>query len=323
VPVNLHRHEPYFITLRCVRHPLNYFRTFRKQTMNYTIPHDIGRWASDTILHIGVAVLLALGCLGSASAQSASASAPVGMAVAASAGSEPVSAALPTALSDNPYGLAALWAQGDWVAKGTLILLLIMSLASWYILISRFIGQGEHKKHAREAQRVFSSSKSVRQIVSQLSVGSAYKFVTVAATDADARFGSMNGQVDLNTWLAQNIENAVGTIQSRQQSGLAELATIGSTAPFVGLFGTVWGIYHALVQIGASGQASLDKVAGPVGEALIMTAIGLAVAVPAVLSYNWLVRRNRQNMDLLKNFASGLHTELLASSSKRANTPQT
>ena len=97
------------------------------------------------------------------------------------------------------------------------------------------------------------------------------------------------------------------------------LASVGSTAPFVGLFGTVWGIYNALIKIGASGQASLDKVAGPVGEALIMTAIGLAVAVPAVLCYNWLVRRNRQNADMIKNYASGLHSEMLATAARKSN----
>jgi biopolymer transport protein ExbB len=107
-------------------------------------------------------------------------------------------------------------------------------------------------------------------------------------------------------------------VQSRSQDGLAVLATVGSTAPFVGLFGTVWGIYNALVKIGASGQASLDKVAGPVGEALIMTAIGLAVAVPAVLGYNWLVRRNKLGMDRVKVFGSGLHTVLLAATGKSA-----
>ena len=100
-------------------------------------------------------------------------------------------------------------------------------------------------------------------------------------------------------------------MHSRTQEGLAVLATVGSTAPFVGLFGTVWGIYNALVRIGAPGQASIDKVAGPVGEALIMTAIGLAVAVPAVLGYNWLVRRNKVAMDTVRAFGSDLHTVLL------------
>ena len=118
--------------------------------------------------------------------------------------------------------------------------------------------------------------------------------------------------MDLNTWVAQSIERAIATVHSRTQEGLAVLATVGSTAPFVGLFGTVWGIYNALVKIGASGQASIDKVAGPVGEALIMTALGLAVAVPAVLGYNWLVRRNRVAMDTVRAFGSDLHTVLLA-----------
>jgi biopolymer transport protein ExbB len=105
-------------------------------------------------------------------------------------------------------------------------------------------------------------------------------------------------------------------VQSNSQQGLAVLATVGSTAPFVGLFGTVWGIYNALVKIGASGQASIDKVAGPVGEALIMTAIGLAVAVPAVLGYNWLVRRNKTSMDSVRAFGSNLHTALLQQANK-------
>jgi biopolymer transport protein ExbB len=100
------------------------------------------------------------------------------------------------------------------------------------------------------------------------------------------------------------------------QNGLAFLATVGSTAPFVGLFGTVWGIYHALVKIGISGQASIDKVAGPVGESLIMTAIGLAVAVPAVLGYNWLVRRNKAVLEQLNAFGSDLYAVLLISSKK-------
>jgi biopolymer transport protein ExbB len=108
------------------------------------------------------------------------------------------------------------------------------------------------------------------------------------------------------------IDRAVGNVNSRLQDGLAFLATVGSTAPFVGLFGTVWGIYNALVKIGISGQASIDKVAGPVGEALIMTAIGLAVAVPAVMGYNWLVRRNKQVMDSTRAFAGDLHSVLLA-----------
>ena len=118
-------------------------------------------------------------------------------------------------------------------------------------------------------------------------------------------------QIDLNTWVTMSIQRAVENVQSRLQDGLAFLATVGSTAPFVGLFGTVWGIYHALTAIGIAGQASIDKVAGPVGEALIMTALGLAVAVPAVLGYNWLVRRNKVAMEQVRAFAADLHQVLM------------
>src|SRR5213079_2449237 len=121
------------------------------------------------------------------------------------------------------------------------------------------------------------------------------------------------GNVDLNTWISMSIQRAIDNIQSRMQDGLAFLATVGSTAPFVGLFGTVWGIYHALTAIGIAGQASIDKVAGPVGEALIMTAFGLAVAVPAVLGYNWLVRRNKTAMERVRSFGLDLHAVLLSS----------
>jgi biopolymer transport protein ExbB len=119
-------------------------------------------------------------------------------------------------------------------------------------------------------------------------------------------------QIDLNSWVTMSIQRSVDKVQSRLQDGLAFLATVGSTAPFVGLFGTVWGIYHALTAIGIAGQASIDKVAGPVGEALIMTAIGLAVAVPAVLGYNFLVRRNKTAMEDVRAFSSDLHSVLLS-----------
>ena len=122
----------------------------------------------------------------------------------------------------------------------------------------------------------------------------------------------MLGNVDLNNWITMSIQRAIDNVQGRTQDGLAFLATVGSTAPFVGLFGTVWGIVNALTAIGIAGQASIDKVAGPVGEALIMTAIGLAVAVPAVLGYNWLVRRNKAAMDRIRSFSADLHAVLLS-----------
>lgn len=219
----------------------------------------------------------------------------------------------------NPYGLAAMWSQGDWVAKTTLIILLIMSMVSWYVVITRLIAHNRLMTYSKEAQTATNSASSLRASITRLKQDSPFRYIAVSGLEAEHRHPSLNGQVDLNNWLGQHIENATYNVIARQQSGLDELATIGSTAPFVGLFGTVWGIYNALIKIGASGQASLDKVAGPVGEALIMTAIGLAVAVPAVLCYNWLVRRNRQNADMIKNYASGLHSEMLATAARKAN----
>ena len=213
----------------------------------------------------------------------------------------------------NPYGLGALWAQGDIVSRATIVLLVLMSLASWYVLVAKLLAQSRMGGQGRVANERFWKADTVQQGAAALQPGSPYRFIAESAIEATRKHGGLIGKVDLNTWVAQSIERAVGTVHSRTQEGLAVLATVGSTAPFVGLFGTVWGIYNALVRIGASGQASIDKVAGPVGEALIMTAIGLAVAVPAVLGYNWLVRRNKVAMDSVRAFGSDLHTVLLAS----------
>jgi biopolymer transport protein ExbB len=216
----------------------------------------------------------------------------------------------------NPYGLGALWAQGDWVARLTLLILVVMSLASWYVLITKLVTQRRMGQQGKVANRDFWKAETVRQGADKLHKASPFRFIAESALEATRKHEGLIGKVDLNTWVAQSIERAVATVHSRTQEGLAVLATVGSTAPFVGLFGTVWGIYNALVRIGASGQASIDRVAGPVGEALIMTAIGLAVAVPAVLGYNWLVRRNKVAMDTVRAFGSDLHTVLLASGGK-------
>jgi biopolymer transport protein ExbB len=213
----------------------------------------------------------------------------------------------------NPYGLGALWAQGDWVARTTLLILVVMSVASWYVLVAKLVAQSRMGEQGRIANREFFKRETVRQGADALHKASPYRFIAESALEATRKHEGLIGKVDLNTWVGQSIERAVGEVHSRTQEGLAVLATVGSTAPFVGLFGTVWGIYNALVRIGATGQASIDKVAGPVGEALIMTAIGLAVAVPAVLGYNWLVRRNKVAMDAVRAFGSDLHTVLLAS----------
>jgi biopolymer transport protein ExbB len=213
---------------------------------------------------------------------------------------------------DNPYGLEALWKGGDIVAKITLAILAIMSMGSWYIIITKVYEQFRMRLQARAADKSFWNAPTVRQGAEKLKEGSPYRFIAESGLEASTKHIGLLGHVDLNTWISMSIQRAIDNVQSRTQDGLAFLATVGSTAPFVGLFGTVWGIYHALTAIGIAGQASIDKVAGPVGEALIMTAFGLAVAVPAVLGYNWLVRRNKAAMDMVRGFAADLHAVLLS-----------
>jgi biopolymer transport protein ExbB len=213
---------------------------------------------------------------------------------------------------DNPYGLGALWEQGDWVARGTLIILVLMSMGSWYILITKLYESLKLSSEAKTAQRTFFKSKSLRDGAAALKSGSAFRFIADSGIQASEHHeGALTENIDHNSWVSMSVQRSIDDIQSRLQDGLAFLATVGSTAPFVGLFGTVWGIYHALTAIGIAGQASIDKVAGPVGEALIMTAIGLAVAVPAVLGYNWLVRRNKVTMEAVRRFGADLHGVLM------------
>jgi biopolymer transport protein ExbB len=213
---------------------------------------------------------------------------------------------------ENPYGLKALWEQGDIVAKSTLAILFIMSLGSWYIIFTKLYEQAKIRRQGNEAEKSFWTAGTVRQGADSLKASSPYRFIAEQGLEATKKHDGLLGQIDLNSWIAMSIQRAIDNVQSRMQDGLAFLATVGSTAPFVGLFGTVWGIYNALVKIGVSGQASIDKVAGPVGEALIMTAIGLAVAVPAVLGYNWLVRRNKSTIERVRAFGSDIHAVLLA-----------
>jgi len=224
----------------------------------------------------------------------------------------PAAKAAPEAI-DNPYGLEALWKGGDLVAKTTLLILVIMSMGSWYIIITKVYEQSKMSRQARVAEKKFWSAPSVRQGAESLKTGSPFRFIAESGLEATQKHDGMLGNIDLNNWISMSIQRAIDNVNSRTQDGLAFLATVGSTAPFVGLFGTVWGIYHALTAIGVAGQASIDKVAGPVGEALIMTAIGLAVAVPAVLGYNWLIRRNKSVMETVRGFGSELHAVLLSS----------
>jgi biopolymer transport protein ExbB len=227
----------------------------------------------------------------------------------------PAAAPAPTVskeVVENPYGLEALWRQGDFVSKGTLIILVIMSMGSWYILFVKLWEQYKLMREGREMRGAFWKAPSLKEGAKRLKATSAYRYIAETGLEANEHHeGALTDNIDLNTWVTMSVQRAVDTVQNRMQDGLAFLATVGSTAPFVGLFGTVWGIYHALTAIGIAGQASIDKVAGPVGEALIMTAIGLAVAVPAVMGYNWLVRRNKVAMETVRSFGSDLHAVLL------------
>jgi biopolymer transport protein ExbB len=214
---------------------------------------------------------------------------------------------------ENPYGLEALWKQGDFVSKGTLIILIIMSMGSWYIMFVKVYEQMKLFRQAKDVQAKFWQAGSVQEGAANLKEGSPFRYIAESGLKATSHHeGKLLEQIDLNTWVTMSIQRAVDNVSSRLQDGLAFLATVGSTSPFVGLFGTVWGIYHALTAIGIAGQASIDKVAGPVGEALIMTAIGLAVAVPAVLGYNWLVRRNKVALEHLRAFSADLHMVLVS-----------
>lgn len=218
-----------------------------------------------------------------------------------------------TAEVDNPYGIKAAWTQGDLVSKSTFMVLLVMSLATWYILFVKLIEQEKLFRQSRKATEVFWSSASLEEGLTQLKPGSPFWYLADRGMSASQHHGgTMVERIDLHEWVSMTVTRATDEIGLRMQSGLAVLATVGSTAPFVGLFGTVWGIYHALTAIGISGQASIDKVAGPVGEALIMTALGLFVAVPAVMGYNWLVRRNKMAMEKVRAFATDLHAVLLS-----------
>ena len=250
----------------------------------------------------------------------ADASAPATPAVAApadtaAAKTDVAAQAAPTDAVENPYGLEALWKGGDFISKTVLIILVIMSMGSWYIMITKLVEQGKLMKQAKTANRTFWNAPSVPQGIAMLKKESPFRFIAESGNQATEKHEGLLGGIDLNTWVTMSIQRAMENVQNRLQDGLAFLATVGSTAPFVGLFGTVWGIYHALTAIGIAGQASIDKVAGPVGEALIMTAIGLAVAVPAVLGYNWLVRRNKSAMERVRAFGNDLHSVLIGGGS--------
>ena len=213
---------------------------------------------------------------------------------------------------NSQFGIANVWVQGDFVTRAVAILLVCMSLASWIVIILKALDIWRFKKNARVA-RDFWHSEDVAAGMTKLGSDPSNPFRILAMEGREATAHHRNTQahlhdsLDVSDWITRCLRNCIDEFTARLQSGLAILASVGSTAPFIGLFGTVWGIYHALVALGTSGQSTIDKVAGPIGEALIMTALGLAVAIPAVLGYNALVRGNKSILNGLNSFAHDLH----------------
>ena len=212
----------------------------------------------------------------------------------------------------NPYGLSALVYNGDPLSHGVLIVLALMSFFSWYIIFTKLWDQRRLKRSSKIVEKQFWTASSVKDGVERLPKGDDYRNIAEDGLRAAAHHdGRLTDRIDLHEWISMSLQRAVNNVAAGLQTGLGFLASVGSAAPFVGLFGTVVGIIKALIAIGLSGQPSIDRVAGPVGEALIMTAIGLIVAVPAVLGYNWLVSRNKTLQEALRNFQADLHAYLV------------
>ena len=220
-------------------------------------------------------------------------------------------------MSNNPYGLASLWSEGDAVIRTVAVLLLLMSIASWTVIATRAWRVLRLRRVARAAGDFWhaqSFGEGLHLLDGDAERNPFRHLAEEAQAAVDHHAGNrqdLHGQISLAEWLTESLRGAIDESVERLNGGLSILASVGATAPFVGLFGTVWGIYHALIGLGAAGQASIDKVAGPVGEALIMTAFGLAVAIPAVLGYNALMRTNKAMLGKLNRFARQLHAYFL------------
>jgi biopolymer transport protein ExbB len=220
--------------------------------------------------------------------------------------------AAPAPAAENPYGLMQALEEGGIIAWTTFAILVIMSIGTFYIMFTKLMQQQKIINQGKKVRASFWNSSNLRDASTKLEAKSAYRAIVDDALVAQEQHGKLTDPIDQHDWMANSLQRSQGAIGARLGEGLAFLATVGSTAPFIGLFGTVVGIYRALIKIGASGQASIDAVAGPVGEALIMTALGLVVAVPAVLAFNWLVRRNKSIMEDLAAFTNDLHGYLMS-----------
>jgi biopolymer transport protein ExbB len=208
------------------------------------------------------------------------------------------------AAAAEQYGLLPALNQGGFISWFTFIVLVLMLVVSLYILFTKLFEQQKIRNQAKRVRQGFWQSNSLREGSAKLEKNSAYKQIVDDGLAAQEQHSKLTDPVEAHDWLHGSLARSEASINSQLNAGLAFLGTVGATAPFIGLFGTVVGIYRALLNIGAAGQASIDKVAGPVGEALIMTALGLVVAVPAVLSYNWLQRRNKSIAEDLSAFSN-------------------
>ena len=218
----------------------------------------------------------------------------------------------------DAYGFDHLWSQGDVLIRFVAVLLIAMSLSSWTVIFAKLWQQRFLRAAAAVAAHEFWHARSFAEGLGKFaSPRGPNPFLLLAREGSkslrqhDAAQGELQEKIAADEWLASNLRAIHDDGIHAMQSGMALLASIGSTAPFVGLFGTVWGIYHALIAISLAGQASIDKVAGPVGEALVMTALGLGVAIPAVLGYNALVRRNKAILVAMNRFMRDLHAYFL------------
>lgn len=231
---------------------------------------------------------------------------------------------------ESQFGLSHVWSQGDWVIRSVALILLAMSVASWVVIVVKALSLRRHQRQSRAVDN-FWHSKDFAEGLNKLGPGGDNPFHLLALQGRESTTHilhldgapprQLHDSLDVSEWVSRSLRNTLDDVTAHLQGGLAVLASVGSTAPFVGLFGTVWGIYHALLGIGASGSASIDQVAGPIGEALIMTALGLVVAIPAVLGYNALVRGNKGLMHKLNRFAHDLHSYFVTGARVGAATP--
>ena len=208
------------------------------------------------------------------------------------------------AAPQNKFGFAEALEQGGFIAYATVIILGVMSFGSFYILFTKWFEQSKIMRQGREVRAGFWRAGSLREGANKLEKNSAYRQIVDDGIAAEEQHAKMTDSLDAHDWLTGSLARSEASVNARLASGLPFLATVGATSPFIGLFGTVVGIYRALINIGIAGSASIDKVAGPVGEALIMTALGLLVAVPAVLAYNYLQARNKRIAEHLHGFST-------------------